>query len=64
MAQANEPDAWTETFLITIMKKGGTAMDFRAIVTTYDISGGDKDFNSIANAKGGRIKTLFCTNRL
>jgi len=25
MAQANEPDAWTERFLLTIQKKGGTA---------------------------------------
>ncbi len=58
MAQANEPDAWNETFLITIMKKGGTAKDYRAMITTYDISGGDKDFTSIANAKGGRIKNF------
>ena len=56
MAQANEPDAWTETFLISFMKKGGSAVDMRALITTYDISGGDKDFQSIANAKGGRIK--------
>jgi hypothetical protein len=58
MAQATEQDAWTETFLITIQQKGGTAQDFRAIVTTYDISGGDKDFTSIANAKGGRVKNF------
>jgi len=58
MAQANEPDAWNETFLITVMKKGGSAQDFRALITTYDISGGDKDFASIANAKGGRIKNF------
>jgi hypothetical protein len=31
-------------------------MDYRAIVTTYDITGGDKDFTTIANAKGGRVK--------
>ena len=58
MAQANEPDAWNETFLITVMKKGGSAQDYRALITTYDISGGDKDFASIANAKGGRIKNF------
>lgn len=58
MAQANEPDAWTETFLVTIMKKSGSAKEFRALLTTYDISGGDKDFSSIANAKGGRIKNF------
>ena len=56
MAQADEPDAWTETFLITIQLKGGTAIEFPATITTYDITGGDKDFTQIANGKGGRIK--------
>jgi len=58
MTQADAPDAWTETFLITIKKNlsGSTAMDFAAKVTTYDITGGDKDFTQIANGKGGRIK--------
>ena len=56
MTQATEIDAFTEKFLITIQKKGGTAMEFPAIVTTYDITGGDKDFTQIANGKGGRIK--------
>ena len=56
MTQATAPDAWTETFLITIQLKGGTAMNFRALVTTYDITGGDKDFTQIANGTGGRIK--------
>lgn len=56
MTQANEPDAFTETFLITIQPKAGTAMDYRALVTTYDITGGDKEVSSMANAKGGRIK--------
>jgi len=58
MAQAAEPDAWTETFLVSIQPKAGTAMDYRAVLTTYDISGGDKDFTSIANAKGGRVKNF------
>lgn len=58
MAQANEPDAYTETYLISIMQKGGAAVEFPTIITTYDISGGDKDFQSIANAKGGRIKNF------
>lgn len=56
MAQASEIDAWTETFLITIQKKGGSAIEFPAVVTTYDITGGDKDFSQIANGIGGRIK--------
>ena len=58
MTQAAEPDAFTETFLISIMEKGGSAQDFRALITTYDISGGDKDFTSVANAKGGRVKNF------
>ena len=56
MTQALAPDAWTETFLISIQLKGGTAIEFPAVVTTYDITGGDKDFTQIANGIGGRIK--------
>ena len=56
MTQATEIDAFTETFLITIQKLSGTAVEFPAVVTTYDITGGDKDFTQIANGKGGRIK--------
>ncbi len=58
MTQANAPDAFTETFLITIKSSisGSTAIEFPATVTTYDITGGDKDFTQIANGKGGRIK--------
>lgn len=58
MAQANEPDAWTERFLLSIQKKGGSANNYYALITTYDISGGDKDFSQIANGKGGRIKNF------
>lgn len=58
MTQATAPDAFTETFLITIKLdlSGSTAIEFPATVTTYDITGGDKDFTQIANGKGGRIK--------
>ena len=56
MTQATKIDAFTETFLITIQKLSGTAMQFPAVVTTYDITGGDKDFTQIANGTGGRIK--------
>ncbi len=59
MVQANEPDAWTERFIITFMKKGGSALDYNAEITTYDISGGDKDFSQIPNGKGGRIKKIL-----
>jgi len=58
MAQANEPTAWTERFLLSIQKKGGTAANYYAMITTYDITGGDKDFTQIANGKGGRIKNF------
>ena len=44
MTQANEPDAWCETFLVTVKGKTTDARDFRAIVTTYDVSGGEKEF--------------------
>ena len=58
MTQATAPDAFTETFLITIKSdvSGSTAVEFPATVTTYDITGGDKDFTQIANGAGGRIK--------
>ena len=44
MTQATAPDAFTETFLITIKSSvsGSTAIEFPATVTTYDITGGDK----------------------
>ena len=58
MTQATAPDAFTETFLITIKSSisGSTAIEFPATVTTYDITGGDKDFTQIANGTGGRVK--------
>jgi len=56
MTQANAPDAWDETFLITIQKKGGSALEFPAVITTYDVTGGEKPFSTLANGKGGRIK--------
>jgi hypothetical protein len=58
MVQANEPDAWTERFLLTIQPKGGTAVNYYAFISTYDVTGLDKDFTSIPNGKGGRIKNF------
>ena len=58
MTQANEPDAWTERFLLTIQEKGGSASNYYAHITTYDVAGGDKDFTQMANGKGGRIKNF------
>ena len=56
MTQADAVDSWSELFLITIQKKGGTAMEFAATISTYDRTGGDKDFSQIPNGAGGRIK--------
>ncbi len=58
MAQANELDAWTERFLLSIQVKGGSPTNYYAFLTTYDITGGDKDFSQMANGKGGRIKNF------
>ena len=58
MAQANEPDAWTERFLLSIQKKGGSPTNYYVHLTTYDITGGDKDFTQMADGKGGRIKNF------
>ncbi|HED06097.1 MAG TPA: hypothetical protein ENI61_05370 [Ignavibacteria bacterium] len=56
MVQANEPDAWTEKFLVTLQPKGGTAVNYYADIISYSGSGGDKDFTEVANGKGGYIK--------
>ena len=56
MAQDAELDAWCETYHVTFMKKGGSAVDMRVYITSYDITGGDKDFTTMVNAKGGHIK--------
>lgn len=58
MVQAIEPDSWTERFLVTLQPKGGTATNYYASITTYDRTGGEKDFTQMANAKGGRIKNF------
>jgi hypothetical protein len=59
MTQANAVDSFGETFLLTFQKKGGTASQYNAIVTTYDITGGEKDFDGMANGAGGRIKKFI-----
>ena len=58
MTQANELDSWSGKFLLSFQVKGGTPVNYYALLTTYDISGGDKDFTQIANGKGGRIKSF------
>ena len=41
---------------VSITKKDGSNMDFKAIVETVDVSGGAKDFEGIATIAGGRLK--------
>ena len=49
------PDAWTETALVTIQLKGGTARQFEAITETIDISEPDYPGESVMSMAGGRI---------
>jgi len=41
---------------LSITKKDGSDMDFKAMIETVDISGGAKDFDQIATIAGGRLK--------
>jgi len=56
MAQADERDSWDELFIVSIQEKGGTAFQFNAFITTYDIQAGEKGFDTAANGAGGRVK--------
>ena len=49
------PEAWEETAIITIQRKGGTAYQYAAITETVDISEPDQSGETIANVAGGRI---------
>jgi len=49
------PNAWDEVCLISIAKKGGSDIEFAAIVETLDISEGDYPGESIPTLAGGRI---------
>ena len=49
------PDGWTETALVTIQIKGGTARQFAAITETIDISEGDYPGESVQSVAGGRM---------
>ena len=49
------PDAWQETCLVSIQKKGQSAQQFAAATETVDISEGDYPGESIASLGGGRI---------
>lgn len=49
------PDDWSETCLVTILKKGGTGYHYGAITETVDISEGDYPGESVKSVAGGRI---------
>jgi len=50
------PDLWGEgTALVAIAAKGGSDIEFSAAVTSIDIDMGDRDFDSIATLRGGRL---------
>ncbi len=49
------PDAWLETALVTVQKKGQSAQQFAAITETIDIGEGDWSGESINNCAGGRL---------
>ena len=49
-------DAWEEVCLISIAKQAGSDYEFAALTQDIDVSGGEKDFEGVANAAGGRIK--------
>ncbi|MAG76426.1 MAG: hypothetical protein CL811_06650 [Colwelliaceae bacterium] len=49
------PDSWTETALVSIMKKGGTKYEFAAITETIDISEPDYPGESLMMVGGARL---------
>lgn len=51
------PDAWDEVFYLGITKKGGSEVQFGAIVdpTSLEIKEGEYNVESMPNAAGGRI---------
>ena len=49
------PEAWQETCLVSIQKKGQSAQQFAAITETIDIGEGDYPGESIMSVAGGRI---------
>ena len=51
----------TDTFgegstLLSITKKGGSDINFNAVIETVDIPGGEKGVDSIPTIRGGRLK--------
>lgn len=52
-------DTFSETSLLSITKKSGTDVNFKTIIETIDVSGGEKGFESIASIGGGRLKRFM-----
>ena len=50
------PDLWGEgTALVTIAAKGDNDVEFSFVISSIDIDMGDKDFDTIALIRGGRL---------
>jgi len=49
-------DTFSETALLSITKKGGSNVEYRAIIENFEITGGEKGFDSIAMISGARRK--------
>lgn len=49
------PDTWSETALVSVTKQAGAETECISITDTIDIDIGDKDFETIATLKGGKL---------
>ena len=49
------PEAWQETCIVTIQKKGQSGQQFAAITETIDLGEGDYPGESVKNVAGGRM---------
>lgn len=52
-------DTFSETSLMSISRKDGTAREFSCLIETFDVSGGEKGFESIPMISGGRRKKFM-----
>ncbi len=49
------PKTWTETYIVAIEKEGGNRILFSTIADTISFDPGEKGFESVATASGGRL---------
>lgn len=52
-------DTFSETSLMSITRKGGTDREFSCLIETFDVSGGEKGFESVPMISGGRRKRFM-----